>query len=304
MYQSSTTKAILRFLEKAIANGILPWSSGLIHFATDYHGFNRVMSRTFLRLLSVDVKHKVVGILKTYKKWEAIGVQVQKGETGCPIIFPVKWNVSQHRTWKEEDNGSEDKWSIVYKHYTVFDASQTDADIEKLPFVKKNPSIPEIERFIEKFFEETSLGRETMVGTAFYSPSRHVVSVAKKEFYTSSEEYYSTIFHEMVHSTGKKMGRKGDTNFGSHDYSEEEIVAEVGAMLLCSHFGIQNVTRGNSAAYIQSWGKKLKENPNWLIRGANHAEKAVVFMLKTCGLDASEFEYQSADTKDSKKASA
>lgn len=77
------------------------------------------------------------------------------------------------------------------------------------------------------------------------------------------EEFYSTIFHELCHSTGhgKRLNRHErflNLNFASKDYLQEELVAEMGAAYLCGICGIENITIDNSAAYIQGWFKKLK----------------------------------------------
>ena len=60
-------------------------------------------------------------------------------------------------------------------------------------------------------------------------------------------------------------------------YSKEEIVAEFGAALLCRQFGITSED-DNTAAYLQGWSEAIKENPDWLINGANAAQKAVDYM--------------------------
>lgn len=50
------------------------------------------------------------------------------------------------------------------------------------------------------------------------------------------------------------------TRFGDKDYSREELVAEIGSAMLCNRIGIENEKAfRNSAAYIQSWLKALKE---------------------------------------------
>lgn len=78
------------------------------------------------------------------------------------------------------------------------------------------------------------------------------------------------------------MGRELGDGFGSVKYSKEEVVAEFGAALLCRAFGITE-QEDNTAAYLQSWSQKLKENPDWLINGANAAQKAVDYMFKKVG---------------------
>jgi len=82
--------------------------------------------------------------------------------------------------------------------------------------------------------------------------------------FESSEEYYSTLFHEIAHSTGHetRLNRKGVTEskkFGSHDYSYKELIAEISSAFLCNFVKIEN-TFDNSAAYIQGWSKILKDN--------------------------------------------
>jgi len=66
---------------------------------------------------------------------------------------------------------------------------------------------------------------------AYYRPSEDVVNMPKANLFQSDEEYCSTLFHELTHSTGHKNRLNRDeiseiTRFGSHDYSKEELVAE------------------------------------------------------------------------------
>ena len=98
------------------------------------------------------------------------------------------------------------------------------------------------------------------------------------------EEYYSTFFHELVHSTGHKrrLGRSGVEEvaaFGSHEYSKEELVAEIGSAMLCGVAGIEQVTLDNSAAYIQSWLKALKNDERMIVSAAGQAQKAADYIL-------------------------
>ena len=79
------------------------------------------------------------------------------------------------------------------------------------------------------------------------------------------------------------MHRNQNTRFGSHEYSEEEIVAETGAMLLCMEFGIEKTIRNNSIEYLRSWSKYLQDNASWLIDGSRKAEKAVKYFFETVG---------------------
>ena len=93
------------------------------------------------------------------------------------------------------------------------------------------------------------------------------------------EEYYSTIFHELIHSTGhaNRVGREGIEHverFGSESYSKEELIAEMGAAMICGLTGIAPITIPNSAAYLQNWIKVLKGDSKLLVQAASQAQKA------------------------------
>ena len=98
-------------------------------------------------------------------------------------------------------------------------------------------------------------------------------------------EYYSTTFHEITHSTGHKTRldrlQTGQVAaFGSEEYSKEELVAEIGSATLMNLLGIETVkTFRNTAAYIQSWLNVLKNDNKFIVSASSKAEKAVNFIL-------------------------
>ena len=67
--------------------------------------------------------------------------------------------------------------------------------------------------------------------------------------------------------------------FNKHAYSFEELIAECGAALLCAQGGISAVTFDNSAAYIASWIKALKDDPKMIVNASGQAAKAADFVL-------------------------
>jgi len=121
----------------------------------------------------------------------------------------------------------------------------------------------------------------------YYSPLADEVHLTTPEQFISNEEYYSVCFHELVHSTGHKdrLEREGVTGlnfFGSHEYSKEELVAEIGSTYLCGIAGIDRDTViKNSAGYIQSWKKKLEDNTDWIVWAGTRASKACDHILGT-----------------------
>jgi antirestriction protein ArdC len=119
---------------------------------------------------------------------------------------------------------------------------------------------------------------------ACYSPMLDYVKLPEPSAFQSPEEYYATAYHELVHSTGhaSRVGRKGilePSFFGSHEYSKEELVAEMGAAFLCGVAGIEQRTIENSASYISGWLKALKNDRKLLVMAAAQAQHAVDYIL-------------------------
>ena len=122
---------------------------------------------------------------------------------------------------------------------------------------------------------------------AFYRPSTDEVVLPIRKQFMSTAEYYSTVFHELTHSTGhaSRLNRLTQAAFfGSEDYSKEELVAEIGAAALVNHVGLEtsNSIR-NSAAYIQNWLKVLRDDKRFIVSASGRAEKAVNLILGSVG---------------------
>ncbi len=208
----------------------------------------------------------------TARQCNNMGGKIRKGEKSTPVIY---WN------FKERDDGSK---SAFLRYYPVFNSSQCEG-IE-VPVVESNTIINDpidaCEDIVSTYLQKPAI--EYGGTRACYIPSLDRIHMPELTSFNTSEEFYSTLFHEMIHSTGHKdrLGRKGIAdvvNFGSHDYSLEELVAECGAAFLCGKSGIENMTLENSAAYIASWSKKLRSNPRWLVEASSQAAKAADYIL-------------------------
>ena len=124
--------------------------------------------------------------------------------------------------------------------------------------------------------------------SAYYSPSRDLIHLPLFEQFKNANEYYSTAFHESVHSTMKESRcnraeeREGKlVAFGSNEYSKEELVAEIGSANLMNIIGIESQKSfRNNAAYIQNWLSVLKNDVKFIVSASSKAEKAVKYILK------------------------
>lgn len=131
---------------------------------------------------------------------------------------------------------------------------------------------------------------------AFYTPSGDYVQMPLKKSFHTLNEYYSTLFHELVHSTGssKRLDRKFKpfTKFGDKDYAFEELIAELGASYLCGVTGIEYFTLKNSAAYLESWGRRLsvemKSDKTFFFRAIMAATKAAKYIIGETIIDTHE----------------
>lgn len=152
----------------------------------------------------------------------------------------------------------------------------------KEPFYNYNA-----EQLIANYFNRhgVKLIRNANLNKAFFSPSDMTVNIPNDNRFEDTTLYYSTVFHEMVHSTGIELGRKMDGDKKSKDYSFEELVAEIGAWILRGLCGIETVqAEENSTAYLQGWCSTFKEKPYWIMMAYSMADKAVKCITE--GLDS------------------
>lgn len=101
--------------------------------------------------------------------------------------------------------------------------------------------------------------------------------------FSSTEGFYSTALHELVHWTGHKSRLNRDmlTHKYTRSYAYEELVAEIGSLFVCSEAGIIQ-TAGefqNHASYVESWLKSINENPNTIFHAASEANKACEYLI-------------------------
>jgi antirestriction protein ArdC len=171
----------------------------------------------------------------------------------------------------------------MLRYYRVFNLDQVTRikkpDIGGLPAFQPIKEAEEISAKYQAQIEVIHRGNR-----AFYRPSTDSVHMPERETFDNPESYYSTLFHEFTHSTGheSRLNRNGivETHFfGDEIYSKEELVAEMGAAMLCGIVGIENKTIRNSASYIQSWLGKLRDDKKLVVYAAAAAQKAADFIL-------------------------
>lgn len=220
----------------------------------------------------------------TFKQIREKGGHVRQGEKSSPVIF-WKW---LEKSDSDDATGNKNGKIPMLRYYNVFNLEQTEGIQILEPEVTSNPFNP-IEK-AEQIILSMPLKPDIYHGgnKACYIPSKDTIQLPTQHSFLIPEEYYCTAFHELIHSTGhtSRMGRKSilePTYFGSHEYSKEELVAEMGAAFLCGHAGIEQNTLENSAAYIQGWLKVLKKDKTLLVHAAAQAQKGADYILNRKG---------------------
>ena len=224
----------------------------------------------------------------SFKQIEALGGKVKKGAKSKFVVF---FKMCPYKA-TNKDGEEELRTRPVLRYYNVFHIDNTEGIPTKL--TKEQREIPEVE--IEGAATsaiDAYLSRENGLrfinnkpsDRAFYSPSEDKVVVPMPAQFKEISEYFSTAFHELVHSTliESRCNRRSKVKvafFGSHEYSREELVAEMGAAMLCSNFGYDcEKTFRNSVAYLQSWVRNLKNDPKAIVVAASKAAAAVTYIL-------------------------
>ena len=221
----------------------------------------------------------------TYSQADEIGANVKKGEKGHPIVYFKMLDV----THKKADNQGDSALVPLLKFSSVFNVDQ--CENIKLKREMIYPEAPKpldfqplaaCEAIVENMPQKPRVVFDK--NSAFYSPRLDYVNMPAKESFSSAEHFYSVLFHELSHSSGhsSRLDRKTLTEnagFASHNYSKEELVAEMSAAFLSSHAGIDAPTIENSVAYIQSWLKVLKGDSKMIFQAAAQAQKATDYIL-------------------------
>lgn len=271
MQNTAYEKITAQFIE-ALNNGIIPWKKPFIsnaNFVTrkEYQGINS---------LATACRDFSCPYWVTFKQANDLGGKIKKGERGTIIAY---WQ-SKERVVENDLGEEEIKKGFLLRYSTVFNLEQTEGIAWEVSGDGKTTM--NAEAIVSNYLNAPEIIFED--DKAFYSPLRDIVNMPKRQKFVSHEEYYCTLFHELIHSTGhlSRLDRKELCSmnfFGDHSYSKEELVAEIGASFLCHEAGILKVTMANSEAYIAGWAHALGNDPKMILEAAAKARKAVDYIL-------------------------
>lgn len=292
VYQEVTNK-LIQLLEK----GPVPWkqlfSTSEYDFAQNFFTKHQYTGINWF-LLNFVADYEVPYYL-TWKQVQKLGGKVIKGSQAERIYYVnfyctdeegKKLSAVEVRT--AEENGTSLKKHPYLRRYTVFNISCIEGIEWEKPPLKKQEVWPN-QRCEDLLDSMNDVPKIHFIDEekAYYAPQLDIINMPKLQQFAEhgAEAYYRVLFHELIHWTGhrSRLARKGITFIQNKDkmiYSEEELVAELGACMLASFTGIQeeNLLQ-NSAAYLQSWLDCMKEDKRFIFRVAPQAESAVKYIL-------------------------
>lgn len=225
----------------------------------------------------------------SYLDWHKIGAKIIKGETH-------KAKVLYYGTFKKENEKTNKEDVIPFLKATpVFNIAQVDLSECKIKFdnsdnVNKVISIQEIDNFVNDTGVEIKHSKD---GRCYYAKTTDYIHMTNKENFIKTSygdetsNYYSVLFHELIHSTGhaQRLDRFKDNDKKFKDnaqqsYAFEELIAECGAIMLCQKFNLEKTIRVDHALYIKSWIQALKNDVKFLTSSLTRAYKATDYLLK------------------------
>lgn len=274
VYQIVTDRII-----EQLEQGYIPWQKPWLTFRQG--AFNRVTKRPYSILNQMLLNKE--GEWATFKQWTSLGGKIKKGAKSSVVVF---WKIQKIEDM--EDDEPVIKQIPLLRYYNVFHIS----DVEGVEPLNDEPELYDTSpiEVADKVFMDYITREQIKLdiskqNKACYCPSLDSLTLPLMEQFENAEAFYSTAFHESVHSTMKKdrCDREEENKgafFGSEDYSKEELVAEIGSSALMNNVGIETEnTFKNSAAYIQNWLKVLKNDKKFIISASSKAEKAVKYIL-------------------------
>ena len=282
VYQMVTDKII-----KSLENGVIPWHRPWkTHLDNKSLAYNRISKKPYSLLNQMLLNNG--GEYATFKQWVELGGHIKQGAKSEFVVF---WKMLE-KVEKDEKTGEEKKVTIPYlKYINVFHISCVEGvkpldngDIYTAALPPQG--IEQADGIINEYVTREHITFNSVrCNEAYYSPLYDLVQVPCISQYDNVGEYYSTTFHELVHSTGHKsrLNRFKDNKsarFGTQTYSKEELCAEIGSATILNILNIESDnTFSNSVAYIQNWLKVLKNDNKFIVSASIKSEKAIKLIL-------------------------
>lgn len=276
-----------------LKKGTIPWRQPWFNVNDGAFSHRDGRCYSLLNQMMLGDDHEYV----TWKEIQKEHGKLKKGSRAKQVVF---WTIFTKEILDEDGNKKTQTFPIL-RYYNVYDINDTEGIKPRERKVGKAEEVPEAEKIVNDYISRSGvkLTKTRNSNRAFYSPIMDSITVPCKKQYDETSEYYSTLFHEMTHSTGHKSRLNRITDcaaFGSHEYSKEELVAELGAASLVNYCGLEvPESFNNSVAYLDSWIKALENDSRMIVSAAGQAQKAMDLILNVKNDEKTENDEKTAD---------
>jgi antirestriction protein ArdC len=299
MEKAKVKDQIINIIIDNLEKGVIPWEKGWserLHRPynpitnTVYKGYNSLFLYIMQTVLAKDnnTEYEDPRWL-TFVNARNSGFQIRKNEHGTPIEYFQKSLVNDDNDEKDTDE-AKNKYKTIVKNYTVFNFTQLHGyGTDKIPAYKpqtyKWSTDEELDKMISKI--DVSIKFCGKHEGSYYKINNDIICLPNKEQFKTSDDYYATLLHEIIHWTGHKSRLNRNISGMKDDkYAFEELVAEIGSLYLKERIGLKNDAKiiNNSSSYIDTWIKVLKDDRNNLFLALKKADEAVEYISKMIGI--------------------
>lgn len=250
------------------------------------------------------------------------GMWIRKGEVGTRIIFARKVTASEAANSKpsnDEEQSLSDRLSAQHnarssdgqgertyfclRKYVVFHASQ----LENVPKISHISSYEPSDR--ARVAHDALLDMARRMGvqmltnpsqTPHYRPGMDTTVMPPASQFTDEYAYLSTMAHELAHATGdaSRLNRAGVAKSVANGalaltnpqaaraiYAQEELVAEMSAVLICGALGFKydlgsSEYANNHLVYLKDWKELGRLAPTTVAVAMAHAERVLTYAVE------------------------
>lgn len=270
------------------SSGTLPWTNPWKQINGHAGAINGISGKPYRGFYNLSMtSFATTPIFYSFKQATELGGVIKKGNHGVPILYYTMLE----KQGTEPSNGDEETKRFPFMRYTtVFSVDQIDFPKKVLEGILNTYKVSEpvehtpteAEKIFIDFCAEQNIKLSFGGNKACYSPAFDTIKMPSPGAFTTVPGFIATLYHEGAHATGAKHRLNRDINnfFGTQRYATEELIAELSSIYSCNRLGVLNQElEMNSAAYLQGWIKKLKDNPKEVLAVMSKAQKASEFIL-------------------------
>lgn len=293
------TMKIISLLDKVVSGDVETWLplSGLAYNPVSKHTYTSI--NQLLLSFAIVQKNYDVNNWLTFQQIKDAGGSVTKGEKATSVTFSeaiyflndqkiLPKDAKRHLLEAQQKNPSITTYREVgiktkrfLKYYFVFNVAQT-KDLPEVLLSNGQQSMTEIERDerVDELIKNHNVVYVHSFGDrASYSPLVDIIRMPFTKQFTSSENYYAVLFHELIHWTGHESRLNRLFSRNETDYAFEELIAELGSAFLCAHFQIP-ASLTSTTAYVKSWLTVLQNDHAYLLKAMKFSDSAMNYLIE------------------------